>query len=97
MKSCDNCYWADKTGGCFFHTDKPPACNDHDYICCECEGEKAEYKYNGKHYCTECILKEFGVEEYIVTHYYKDGEQLGSDDDTEEVISNLNSGIEILE
>lgn len=60
---------------------------------CECE-DKAEYKYNGKYYCSGCLLNEFDVEESTTTHYQLHGEYLGSDDDLEEVMLNLDEGIE---
>ena len=61
-------------------------------MCRECE-EISVYKYNDEYWCQECLLKQFNVEEHIVTHYYIDGEFLGSDDNIEGVIHNIDSDI----
>ena len=47
--------------------------------------------------CTNCLLKEFEVEESTITHYYVRGEYIGSDEDMDEVILNLDDDIEELD
>lgn len=99
-KSCENCYWTlygDKW--CVSQINKPTEniCGNHNFICSECNSDKSEYQYKGKYYCLDCLLKEFNVEEYTVTHYHIDGSPLGSDDDMTEVIENLDREIEILD
>lgn len=99
MKNCDNCYWKNyKDKFCFDKEYKPVenVCDKHSFLCEKCDSSDAEYKYKGVHYCSECIINAFGVEESTVTHYYHDGEYLGNDEDFNEVISNLNIDIEFL-
>ncbi|EDT26111.1 hypothetical protein ACV3P9_14875 [Clostridium perfringens] len=95
-KSCENCYFMPKDGICFFEKDlKENICENYTEIC-EC-GSQAEYKYKGKYYCTDCLLKKFEIEEYTTTEYYMNGDYLGNDDDMSEVIRNLNEDIEELD
>lgn len=99
-KSCDNCYWKHYTDmWCLYNPNKPKKniCENHHYICCECESDKSEYKYNEKYYCIDCLLKKFEVEAWTQTHYSIRGEYLGSDEDMDEVIQSLDSGIEELD
>ena len=99
-KSCDNCYWTPfGEKWCICNTSKPTEnfCDEHDFSCSECDSDRAEYKYKDKYYCLDCLLKEFNVEEYTVTHYHIDGSSLGSDDDMTEVIENISKEIEILD
>lgn len=94
-KSCDNCYWEGyKNMFCINKVDRPVEniCNKHSWQC-TCE-DIANYKYKGKYYCSECLLKEFDVEESTTTHYYLDGEHIGTDEDMDEVIRNLDNSIE---
>lgn len=93
-RKCDNCYWKDyKNKFCINKESRPceNICNRHSFIC---EGSNGDYKYKGKHYCGECILSIFDVEESTTTHYYHNGEYLGDSDDFNEVISNLDRDIE---
>lgn len=97
-KSCDNCYWTANHGKvanrhCAFKDEKPieNICDTHDFYCDHCKyGEEgdwsydntAEYEYNGKYYCFECLLKAIDVEKRPVEyyHYYLDGEYLSMDE-----------------
>ena len=76
---------------------KENICDEYNGICCECDNEQAEYEYNDKIYCNECLLKEFNVTSATETHYYCDGEYLESEDDMTEVISNLDRNIKEIE
>ncbi|AQW26221.1 hypothetical protein [Clostridium perfringens] len=98
--SCDKCYWKfelDKDH-CAKRVKEPAEKMCESYLgpCSECNG-KSEYKYKGKYYCPKCIIENFGVEEYTTTYYYLDGEELGTDDDINEVIRNLCDDIEEIE
>lgn len=95
-KSCNSCCWENyKDKFCFYEVSKPEIsfCNEHNPNCIDC-GFKAEYSFNEKHYCTDCLLNEFEVEQSTVTHYYHGGEYIGSDDDMNEVINNLDENVE---
>lgn len=99
MKNCSNCYWEGYTlMHCIYCKEKPieGTCSKHSYMCVECDMEEASHKYKEKRYCQDCLLKQFEVEEYTVTHYMQDGEYLGSSDDTDEVINRLSNKIEKL-
>jgi reverse gyrase len=96
-KNCSNCYWEGyKDMFCIYEKEKPveETCNKHSYMCIECDSEIASYKYKGKYYCQDCLLKQFNIEDYTVTHYMRDGEYLGSDEDIDQVINNLCEEIE---
>ena len=96
-KECDNCYWEGYlTKFCYSEMTRPEEniCPEHEFVCCECEGEIAKYKYKDKHYCKFCLMKEFEVEEYSVTHYTLNGEYLGDEDEIDDVIHNLDDSIE---
>jgi len=99
-KSCENCYWTPcgSSKWCLHKEEKPEEniCDEHSHQCNECNS-LAEYKYDGKYYCEDCIIGEFQVETYDVKHFYMDGCSLGTDDDMSEVICNLDSGIETLD
>lgn len=100
MKNCNNCYWQGyKNQWCIYEYKEPvkKVCEKHNFICEDCEGEQAEYTHEGKKYCCSCLLKKFKVEESTTTHYYLNGEYLGSDEGFEEVVENLDDGIELLE
>ncbi len=99
MKCCDNCYWSGyRDKWCINEENQPKEniCEDYDSICQECGSDRAEYLFKRKHYCSSCLLKEFEVEEATITHYYLDGECLGTDDDMGEVMANLDDDIETL-
>ena len=96
-KKCDNCYWEGfKDMFCAYEKNKPneSICNKHSFEC-EC-GSIAEYEFEGKYYCSDCLLKEFEVQESTTTHYYLNGEHIGSDDDLSEVIYKLDENIKDL-
>ena len=97
-KSCENCYWKldNYSRWCCNNKEKPKenVCKEHNFKC-KC-GNEAGYKYNGKVYCSDCVLKEFGVEECTTTEYYLDGEFLGTSNDIDEVIEILDE-IEVIE
>lgn len=99
-ESCDNCYWkfCGHIKWCAYENFKPNEnkCVNYNATCDECNGEQTEYKYNGKYYCWDCLMKKFKVEEHTMVSYYKGGEYLGNEDDWDEVIRNLNEDIEIL-
>lgn len=98
-RTCDNCYFLchncyDDTYFCANHKkdkEKPSkVCDYHGYTCNKCKSE-AGFMYNDEAYCLDCLLKENDVEECTTTSYYVDGEYLGSDDDIDEVLENLNN------
>ena len=100
LKDCDNCYWKGyKNRFCIYEEVKPSenVCEKHNFICKKCDDEEAEYKFKGKYVCIDCLLKEFEVEESTTTHYYLQGEYIGSDDDMDEVILNLDDSIKKLD
>lgn len=102
-KSCENCYWYFGKDGykgkyCACHDDKQKdICDRYKMECQECETEQATYKYEGKNYCTACLLEKFELETYTVTQYYNYGEYLGDSDNIDEVIKNLDGDIEEIE
>jgi uncharacterized Zn finger protein (UPF0148 family) len=57
---------------------------DNDIWCDECKTEFAEYKYEGKNYCSACLLEQLVKEEEIVSwqvnHYICNDEYCGNDD-----------------
>lgn len=98
-RTCDNCHFLyysrlDETYFCVNHLpdkNKPTkVCQYHGLSCNKCDCE-AEYAYNDDVYCLDCLLKENDVEECTTTSYYVDGEYLGTDDDMDEVLENLNN------
>lgn len=97
--SCSNCYckYENSENFCAWNSKEPvdKMCDEFVHMC-SCEGE-ALYKYKGEYYCFECLLGEFGVDQFIQTFYYLDCEELGSDDDLNEVIRKLSDDIEELE
>jgi len=96
-RSCKNCYWSDMEGNCFHYgKEKLTSCDSHKFVCSECISE-AEYKYNGKCYCTDCLLDKFDIEEALVKQYFINGNLLGTDEDMDEVMENLDEDIEIIE
>lgn len=99
LKTCDNCYWKGyKNKWCFYQEKMPKEyiCNEHNFICQRCDSTDADYNFKGEYVCSECLLKEFEVEESTTTHYYLQGEYIGSDDDMDEVILNLDDSIKRL-
>lgn len=99
MKSCDNCYFRGyKDMFCINKTEKPKEsiCDGHSYICVKCD-DIAGFEYKDKQYCEDCLLKEFEVESYTITHYTMNGEYLGCDDNMCEVISNISKDIKELD
>ena len=100
LKDCDNCYWRGyKNSWCVHERNKPIAntCEMHSFTCVKCDDDISEYKFKGEYVCTNCLLKEFEVEESTITHYYVRGEYIGSDEDMDEVILNLDDDIEELD
>lgn len=96
-KNCDNCCWRLKYDSKFCMMEEvSPKENICDLYHSECDkcGNRAEYSFNEKHYCGDCLLSEFEVEQSSVTHYYHGGEYIGSDEDMDEVINNLDEDIE---
>lgn len=91
MKQCQECYWRFKYSKqwCARHDNKPESCDGFKISCTEC-GASGEYKIGEYVYCTNCIIGKANIEESTVTHYYVDGEHIGSDNDMEEVIENIN-------
>lgn len=111
-KTCDNCSrlyssstYSIDTGkivhkySCTNHaTDrvKPTEiCEYHSYSCNKCSTE-GEFIYNDKIYCLECLFDDLCIESYSTISYYQDGEYLGTDDDINEVLENLNEDITML-
>lgn len=95
--TCKSCYWKRPDGGCTRHQSmSKDACEKYNPIC-KREEDVAEYKYKGEYYCANCILEKFNVEESTIINYYRDGEYIGSDEDMEEVVGNLDIEIEILD
>ncbi|SNR95902.1 hypothetical protein SAMN05446037_100295 [Anaerovirgula multivorans] len=99
-KNCDNCFWADSYGAfCVYELNRPSNnfCKMHSSKC-EC-GHKAEYTYNGKLICSDCLLEKFSVERksFTMTNYYYNGDYLGNDEVLDEVICNLDEDIEKLD
>ena len=78
-----------------------------DRFCEKCDCELAEYKYNGKAYCHECLLDKLEedkkIQSWSTTHYITEdtAEYLGNDNDNsyDEIIENLQKryGIKSLE
>lgn len=98
-KTCNNCFWQGYKNKWCIYEDKEPKkhiCNKHGYICQRCNSNKAEYYFKEEYVCAECLLEEFEVEENTTTHYYLQGEHIGTDDDIDEVILNLNDNIKSL-
>lgn len=66
-KNCDNCYWKFYGSGkwCAYEKDriKDNSCINHAYKCEICNEEQREYKYAGKYYCSNCLIKKFEVED----------------------------------
>ena len=68
-----------------------------DRFCEECDCELAEYEYDGKTYCHECLLDKLEEDKKILlwsaTHYIIEdtAEYLGNDNDNsyDEIIENL--------
>lgn len=100
-RNCENCYWKGfRDKWCVYSQEQPEecTCNYHDFTCFECESENSSYKYKGKYYCNDCLLKQFNVYEEEVTNYYsEDGEFLGSSNNMDEVIKSLSDEIEEIE
>lgn len=93
-KNCNNCRWT-KYGFyvfCPFSKERPKddVCKYHNYNCCECNTDIAQYEYNGKKYCADCLVSSNGIESEEVTYYvyHLNGKYIG--DDIDEVIGNLN-------
>lgn len=102
MEKCKECYWKEKgkiseKRWCAFKEKEPDTCKYMQYQCEECEEDEAEYEYKGQKLCSGCLIKTFELQEATTTHYYRDGEWLGSDDDFDEVIENLDEDIKKLE
>lgn len=98
-KNCKSCYWRDHRGDWCINSVYEPIeseCDSHSFNCSKCKMDISEYKYNNKPYCSDCIMKEFKVEESTTTHYHLDGEYLGDDNDYDSVICNLDDSIESL-
>ena len=67
-----------------------------EYRFCEsCDCELVEYEYEGKVYCSECLLEKLEedkrIESWETKSYMIDGEYLGNDNDNslDEIIDNL--------
>ena len=89
-KSCDNCYFknhAKHDGFCTRYTDiQTDICDFYTFICKNC-GDSAEWKYNGKHYCSSCALEKIGVEKRPYNSYqYFDahGDYIGDSNELED-------------
>ena len=92
MKTCDNCYWkgwVDKF--CGYATERPEedTCEEHKPLCETCKTTSADYKLGSQYYCSACAIKETVTECIQVTHYYYDGEHIGTDDDIDDVIDRI--------
>ncbi|MDK3122635.1 hypothetical protein EHZ13_15100 [Clostridium perfringens] len=97
-KSCLECYFKySDPEGCTWGEEcfGKEICNKYTRKCCECS-DQANYKYNGKYYCTDCLLEKFDIEEEKTTRYYLGTRYLG-DDDIDTVVKNLNKDIRKLE
>ena len=79
---------------CSYQEVKPRenTCNKHRFKCNIC-GDCANYIFNDRYYCLDCLLNKFNCESSTTTHYFLDGEYLGSDDDIDKVIFALDDGI----
>lgn len=104
-RTCENCTYLSKTASgtihyprhCFAQPYPMGVCDIHKYNCMdECCNNEASYIYKNKAMCFDCLISEFNVQEHVTTVYYQDGEYLGSSENCDEVIENLNSDIEIL-
>lgn len=95
--NCKECYWYSKEEeNCSIEVNDKENCQHFGGKCDWC-GWEGEYKYQNKYYCFDCLMKLFGVETYIETHYHVGYRYLGSDGDIKEVIKNLDESIEILD
>ncbi len=97
MMKCNECYYGRYADVCLLTKQIIPVedCSRFKEICCDCESE-AEVIYRGYHYCIDCVMEQFDLEESTTISYYKDGEFLGDSDDMHEVIENLSSEIEFI-
>ncbi len=70
-------------------------CEMHKYNCMNgyCNNE-AGYIYKGKAMCFDCLIGKFNIVEHVTTVYYQNGEYLGTSENCEEVIDNLDEDIE---
>ena len=74
-------------------------------FCESCDCELAEYEYDGKVYCSECLLEKLEedkkIESWKTKSYMLDGEYLGNDNDNslDEIIDSLSEsfGVKSLE
>ena len=97
MCSCKNCYWNNRRyrgQWCELRGVKPDnsICNNFKYEC-SCGGE-AEYEYENKFYCKHCLFGKFNVRSKTITYYQsKEGRELGTNKDIDEVIYKLDKNI----
>jgi hypothetical protein len=101
LKSCENCSHNNNRNEweCVFKTKKPEKniCHLHSFKCCGCNGHGSDYLFKEKYFCCACLLEELGVQEGPANHYYLQGRYIGTEDDIEDVIPNLDDGIESLD
>lgn len=99
-RNCDNCYLKGyKDMWCIKLQNQPAenCCDKHRFFCHKCNSGNVQYEYNGELYCEKCLLQTFNVTEYTTTYYQLDGEYLGSEDDMDEVISNISDDINFID
>lgn len=81
-KSCEKCYWTDsafKDSYC----NKCKEFSKFEAFCPNCNEDIAEYEFEGKLYCADCMMQKLGIEKREVTtyEYYVNGDLVGNCDD----------------
>lgn len=93
-KSCVNCYWRNRLhisrqiNHCmYYQKTQTEVCDNHSFLCEDCESDSAEWDYMGKRYCSMCALQNIGIEkrEYVSYQYYDArGDYLGDSGDMDD-------------
>lgn len=75
--------------------------NDIEKKCSRCESDYSDKyfksKYSNEIICQECLLELDGIEKSVaITNYFLNGEYLGNDEDTDELVESIcnNTGYE---
>lgn len=99
-RTCDTCHWMLCNGNCILdeEVNSGEECEYHVGSCSRCSCGRAEYLYEDRVYCSDCLMAIMGVEESLITSYYLNGEYLGSDnDDMDDIIFSISDDIEKVE
>lgn len=101
MSKCDDCYWLSYDNKeCIYNktndiSNKIDECKDFSKKCEECKIDMAEFKYNDKMVCKDCLLEKIELEEISTISYYYNGEYVGDDNDVEEVYDFIEENFDV--